>query len=94
MRFTQSAYSQSENIASFSVSLVLDTTSGITTQEIVSQITAGAIAGDTATGTGKKLSVHLKLIVRDQLDVVSYCLTYVCGTYMHKIVTCQKSSTQ
>ena len=62
MRFSQSAYSQSENSASFSVSLVLDATSGIITQEILAQITAGVLAGDTATGTGKKLSVHLNFL--------------------------------
>ena len=50
MRFSQSAYSQSENISPLVVSLVLDTTSGTTTQEIVAQIAASAQAGDTATG--------------------------------------------
>ena len=62
LRFSQSAYSQSENITSLLVSLVLDTTSGTTTtQEIIAQISAGVQAGDTA--TGKKLSVYF--IVRD-----------------------------
>ena len=50
MRFSQSAYSQSESISPLLVSLVLDTTSGATTQEIVAQIANGVQAGDTATG--------------------------------------------
>ena len=50
MRFSQSAYSQLESITPLSVSLVLDATSGTTTQAIVEQITASAQAGDTATG--------------------------------------------
>ena len=50
MRFSQSAYSQSESVSPQSVSLVLDATSGTTTQAIVEQITASAETGDTATG--------------------------------------------
>ena len=50
MRFSQSAYSQSESISPLVVSLVLDGTSGTTTQEIVAQIAAGVQSGDTATG--------------------------------------------
>lgn len=50
MRLSQSTYSQSENISSLSVNLVLNATSGRTTQEIVGQITAHSQAGDTATG--------------------------------------------
>ena len=50
MRFSQSAYSQSESVSPLSVSLVLDATSGTTTQAIVEQITASAETGDTATG--------------------------------------------
>ena len=50
MRFSQSAYSQLESITPLSVSLVLDATSGTTTQAIVEQITASVQAGDTATG--------------------------------------------
>jgi len=50
MRFSQSAYSQSESVSPLSVSLVLDASSGTTTQAIVEQITASAETGDTATG--------------------------------------------
>ena len=53
MRFEQSSYSQSESISPLSVNLVLDATSGTTTQAIVEQITASAQAGDTATGKAK-----------------------------------------
>jgi len=56
MRFSQSAYSESENSSSLSVSLVLDPFGGSgggsaeITQDIVGQIIAFAQAGDTATG--------------------------------------------
>jgi len=56
MRFSQSAYSQDENMSPFSVRLVLDPFGGsgsgtaATTQDIVEQITAFAQMGDTATG--------------------------------------------
>ena len=50
MRFSQSAYSQFESLTPLSVSLVLDASSGTTTQAIVEQITASAETGDTATG--------------------------------------------
>ena len=50
MRFSQSAYSQYSSIIPLSVSLVLDASSGTTTQAIVAQITASAQTGDTATG--------------------------------------------
>ena len=56
MQFSQSAYSQDENISSLSVSLVLDPFGGsgsgsaAITQDIVGQITAFAQAGDNATG--------------------------------------------
>ena len=56
MRFSQQAFSQSENVTSLSVSLVLDAFGGNGTgtaaisQDIVEQITAFAGAGDTATG--------------------------------------------
>ena len=53
MRFEQSSYSQSESISPLSVNLVLDASSGTTTQAIVEQITASAQAGDTATGKAK-----------------------------------------
>ena len=56
MRFSQSAYSQSENNSPLSVSLVLDTVGGsgsgsaAITQDIVGQIMAFAQPGNTATG--------------------------------------------
>ena len=50
LRFSQSAYSQSESVSPLSVSLVLDTTSGVAVQAVVAQITASAQGGDTATG--------------------------------------------
>ena len=53
LRFQQSSYSQSENITPLSVCLVLDATSGTTTEAIVAQITASVAAGDTATGKAK-----------------------------------------
>ena len=55
LRFQQSSYSQSESISPLSVNLVLDATSGTTTQAIVAQIAASAqaAAGDTATGKAK-----------------------------------------
>ena len=56
MRFSQSAYSQSENSSPLSVSLVLDAFGGsgsgstAITQDIVGQIIAFSQAGNTATG--------------------------------------------
>ena len=50
MRFSQSTYSQSEELFLLSVSLVLDATSDVLTQPIVEQITTSVQAGDTATG--------------------------------------------
>jgi len=56
MRFSQSAYSQDENLGPLSVSLVLDPFGGSgsgsaqITQDIIEQIIAFAQAGDTATG--------------------------------------------
>ena len=56
MRFSQSAYSQSENNSPLSVSLVLDTFGGsggasaAITQDIVGQIIAFSQGGNTATG--------------------------------------------
>ena len=56
MRFSQSAYSQSENNSPLSVSLVLDTFGGsgsgsaAITQDIVGQIIAFTLAGNTASG--------------------------------------------
>lgn len=50
LMFSQSAYSQPENISQLLVTLMLDATSGTTTQEIVAQITAGAQEVDTARG--------------------------------------------
>ena len=56
MRFSQSAYSQSENNSPLSVSLTLDAFGGsgsgsaAITQDIVGQIIAFAQAGNTATG--------------------------------------------
>lgn len=48
VRFSQSTYSQSENISPLSVSLVLD--SGSASQQIVAQILTSVQGGDTATG--------------------------------------------
>ena len=53
MRFEQSSYSTSESMSPLSVNLVLDATSGTTTQAIVEEITASAQASDTATGKAK-----------------------------------------
>ena len=53
MRFEQSSYSQSESMSPLSVNLVLDASSGTTTQAIVEEITASAQASDTATGKAK-----------------------------------------
>ena len=56
MRFTQSAYSQGENMSPLSTSLVLDSFGGSgsgsagITQDIAVQIIAFAQAGDSATG--------------------------------------------
>ena len=56
MRFSQSAYSQSENNSPLSVSLVLDPFGGsgggsaAITQDIVEEIIAFAQVGNTATG--------------------------------------------
>ena len=56
MRFSQSAYSQDENMSPLSVRLVLDPFGGsgsgmaATTQDIVEQITVFPQMGDTATG--------------------------------------------
>ena len=50
LRFSQSAYSQSESVSPLSVSLVLDASSGVAVQAVVAQITASAQGGDTATG--------------------------------------------
>ena len=50
LRFSQSSYSQSESLSPLSVSLVLDSTSGVAEQAVVARITASSQAGDTATG--------------------------------------------
>ena len=66
MRFSQSAYSQSENNSPLSVSLVLDPFGGSgsgsaqITQDIVGQIIAFAQAGNTA--TGKEIMRELAII--------------------------------
>ena len=50
LRFSQSAYSQSESVSPLSVSLVLDASSGVAVQAVVAEITASAQGGDTSTG--------------------------------------------